>query len=432
MICKILMNIRTLFFLTCICLPNFLLCQKTIIYCGSLIDGISDKALSDKSIVIEIGRIVAIENGFIECGKDCELIDLRDRTVLPGLMDMHVHLEFEQGKETYLEQFTLNEADKAFRSQLFAERTLAAGFTTVRDLGGSGVNIALRNAIEQGIVIGPRIYTAGKSIAITGGHADPTNGAKQGLYDYPGPEQGVANGADECRQAVRQQVKNGADLIKITATGGVLSLARDGHRPQFTKAEIQAIVEAAGDFGMTTAAHAHGDEGMRRAIEAGIHSIEHGTMMSESTMKLMKEKGTYYVPTLTAGHAVSDSAKLMGFFPEIVRKKALEIGPQIQETFAKAQAQGVKIAFGTDAGVFPHGMNALEFQYMIQGGMAPMKAIQCATIESAKLLHIEDELGSIEIGKKADIIAVESNPLIEIKALESVIFVMKEGKVFKN
>jgi imidazolonepropionase-like amidohydrolase len=426
------MNIKSLVFITILSLPFIGVSQKTIIHCGNLIDGIADQTLNKRSITIENGIIVDVSEGFIGRGANDVLIDLSNATVLPGLMDMHVHLEFEQGKQTYLEKFTLNEADIAFRSQIYAERTLMAGFTTVRDLGGTGVNVSLRNAIDAGLVKGPRIFTAAKSIAITGGHADPTNGGKRDLYDYPGPEQGVADGPEACRQAVRQQVKNGADLIKITATGGVLSLARDGHKPQFTEAEIIAIVETANDFGITTAAHAHGDEGMRRAVEAGINSIEHGTMMSEATMKLMKTHGTYYVPTLTAGHAVSDSARVKGFFPELVRKKAEEIGPQIQATFAKAQANGVKIAFGTDAGVFTHGLNAKEFGYMVQGGMSPMKAIQSASIESAKLLRVEKDLGSIEIGKKADIIAVRTNPLIDIKTMESVIFVMKDGKVYKK
>jgi imidazolonepropionase-like amidohydrolase len=240
----------------------------------------------------------------------------------------------------------------------------------------------------------------------------------------------VADGVDECRKAVRQQVKNGADLIKITATGGVLSVARDGFRPQFTEDEIAAIIETANDFGIAVAAHAHGDEGMRRAVAAGISSIEHGTMMSEATMDLMIEKGTYYVPTITAGRAVADSALIPKFYPEIVRSKALFIGPQIQGTFEKAHKRGVKIAFGTDAGVFKHGLNALEFQYMTESGMSPMTAIQSATMEAAKLLRIDDKLGSIEVGKLADIIAVNDNPIENIKTMMNVVFVMKDGVVY--
>jgi imidazolonepropionase-like amidohydrolase len=306
-----------------------------------------------------------------------------------------------------------------------------AGFTTVRDLGGSGVNVSLRNAIASEKTVGPRIFTSAKSIAITGGHADPTNGAKKGIFDFPGPESGVADGTDECRKAVRQQVKNGADCIKITATGGVLSVAKDGYLPQFTEKEIEAIIETANDFNITVAAHAHGDEGMYRAVKGGITSIEHGTMMSERTMDLMIEKGTYYVPTITAGKAVGDSAKIRGYYPAIVRPKALAIGPRIQSTFKKAYERGVKIAFGTDAGVFPHGLNALEFQYMTEVGMKPMEAIQSATMTAATMMRVQDKLGSIEKGKLADIIAVDENPIDNIKTLMNVKFVMKDGKVYK-
>jgi len=406
--------------------------QTKYLHCGQLIDGISDEVRKEMTIVVEGNKITKVEKGYLQAKTGVKIIDLKNKTVLPGLMDCHVHIEFEFNKATYLERFTLDQADNSFRAVKFAEVTLDAGFTTVRDLGGSGINVALRKAIDAEYIKGPRIYTAAKSIAITGGHADPTNGGKMGLFDVPGPADGVADGADECRKAVRQQVKNGADLIKITATGGVLSVARDGFRPQFTEAEINAIIETANDFGITVAAHAHGDEGMRRAVAAGISSIEHGTMMSEETMDLMIEKGTYYVPTITAGRAVADSALIPRFYPAVVRPKALFIGPKIQSTFEKAHKRGVKIAFGTDAGVFQHGLNALEFQFMTESGMSPMKAIQSATMEAAKLLRIEDKLGSIEVGKLADIIAVDENPIENIKTLMNVPFVMKDGKVYKQ
>jgi imidazolonepropionase-like amidohydrolase len=413
-----------------VCATSYATAQTTYLHCGKLIDGVSETVKTEMTIVIEGNKIVKVEKGYLEPENGIIVIDLKSKTVLPGLMDCHVHLESEYGKATYLESFTLNQSDISFRAVKYAKVTLNAGFTTVRDLGGSGVNVALRNAINQGYVKGPRIYTAAKSIAITGGHADPTNGGKMGLFDVPGPEYGVADGVDECRKAVRQQVKNGADLIKITATGGVLSVARDGFRPQFTEDEIAAIIETANDFGIAVAAHAHGDEGMRRAVAAGISSIEHGTMMSEATMDLMIEKETYYVPTITAGRAVADSALIPKFYPEIVRSKALFIGPQIQGTFEKAHKRGVKIAFGTDAGVFKHGLNALEFQYMTESGMSPMTAIQSATMEAAKLLRIDDKLGSIEVGKLADIIAVNDNPIENIKTMMNVVFVMKDGVVY--
>ena len=305
-----------------------------------------------------------------------------------------------------------------------------AGFTTVRDLGGSGVNVSLQSAIDRGYILGPRIYTAEKAIGTTGGHADPTNGLRKDLMGDPGPNEGVVNGPEDARKAVRQRYKNGADLIKITATGGVLSVAKDGQGPQFTEEELEAIVATAKDYGMITAAHAHGDEGMRRAVKAGITSIEHGTLMSEKTMDLMIKMGTWLVPTITAGRAVADSAKIAGYYPEIIVPKALDLGPKIQTTFGKAYKRGVKIAFGTDAGVFKHGKNALEFQYMVEAGMPAMETIQSATMSAAKLLGIEEKLGSIAAGKLADIVAVPGNPLEDITVMMQVNFVMKDGKIF--
>ena len=237
----------------------------------------------------------------------------------------------------------------ALKATQYCERTLMAGFTTVRDLGGSGVNVSLQKAIARDFIRGPRIYTAEKAIATTGGHADPTNGVRFDLKGDPGPAEGVINGVEDAKKAVRQRYKNGADCIKITATGGVLSVAKDGSGPQFTIEEVKAIVETANDYGMVTAAHAHGKEGMRRAVLGGIHSIEHGTYMDEEVMALMVKHGTYYVPTILAGNFVAEKAKIPGFYPDIVVPKALAIGPQIQATFAKAYKYGVKIAFGTDS-----------------------------------------------------------------------------------
>lgn len=406
--------------------------QRTLIHAGRLLSAEDDRLQSEMTIIVEANRITEIRNGYLDPGNGDRLIDLQDKTVLPGLMDMHVHLESETNKDAYSERFRMNEADMAFRAARFAERTLMAGFTTVRDLGGTGINIAMRNAISNGHVVGPRIFTSGKSLATTGGHADPTNGLNRELMKDPGPAEGVINGADEARKAVRQRYKNGADLIKITATGGVLSVAKDGSGPQFTEEELRAIVETASDYGMQVAAHAHGEEGMRRAVEAGVTSIEHGTMMSEEIMDLMIERGTWLVPTLTAGRTVADSAKIEGYYPAVIVPKALEIGPRLQDTFARAYKKGVKIAFGTDAGVFVHGINAREFELMVEAGMPPLKAIQCATIEAARLLKMEDELGSIAVNKLADIIAVEGNPLENISQMKEVVFVMKDGQVFKE
>ena len=419
-----------LFLLTCITCSAF--SQRMLIYCGRLLDVKAGSLTSGVTIVVEGKRIAAVENGYSDVLPGDSVIDLKSKTVLPGLIDMHVHLEGETSKDEDLEMFLLNDADIAFRSAVFAKRTLLAGFTTVRDLGGSGVNTALRNAINQGLTPGPRIISAGKSIATTGGHADPTNSYRKDLMGDPGPADGVINGPDDARKAVRQRYKDGADMIKITATGGVLSLAKDGSGPQFTDDELEAIVETARDYGMHTAAHAHGAEGMKRAVLAGITTIEHGTNMTEEIMDLMKSKGTFYVPTISAGRFVAEKAKEEGYFHELVVPKALSIGPQLQQTFGMAYKRGVKIAFGTDSGVSPHGENAKEFGYMVDAGMPPAEAIRAATLTNASILRMADRIGSIEAGKLADIIAVDHNPLTDIRTLERVVFVMKDGVVFKR
>jgi len=406
--------------------------QKTYVFCGTLIDGVSDKPRKEVTIVVEDDKILEVRKGYAEVNEKDNFIDLKNKTVMPGWIDTHVHIEQEYGPKTYVERFISNEADIAFRSTGYAKRTLLAGFTTVRDLGGTGVNTSLRNAINQNIVVGPRIFSAGKSIATTGGHADPSNGTRKELMGNPGPKEGVVNSYDEAKKAVRQRYKEGSDVIKITATGGVLSVAKDGQGPQFTMDELKGIVEAANDYGFVTAAHAHGAEGMKRAIIAGINSIEHGTKMTDEVRQLMIKHGTYYVPTITAGKYVAEKAEVKGFYPEIIRPKAREIGPMIHETFAKAYKAGVKIAFGTDAGVFPHGDNAKEFGYMVEVGMKPMEAIQSATIVAAQLLRVDDTLGSIEKGKIADLVATDENPLQNIHATEKVSFVMKSGVVYKN
>lgn len=406
--------------------------QRTIIHCGNLIDGKTNNVQAQMTVIVEGDKITAIEKGFTKPTASDKLVDLSTKTVMPGFIDMHVHMEGETSKDQSLQRFTLNDADVAFRSTVFAKKTLLAGFTTVRDLGGSGVNIALRNAINQGLVEGPRIFTAGKSIATTGGHADPTNSFRKDLMGDPGSKEGVINSPEEARKAVRQRYKDGSDLIKITATGGVLSLAKDGSGPQFTDEELKAIIETAKDYGMHTAAHAHGSEGMKRAVMAGITTIEHGTMMTEEIMDLMKQKGTFYVPTITAGRFVAEMAKIQGYYHPLVVPKAAAIGPQIQQTFGKAYKRGVKISFGTDAGVFPHGENGKEFAYMVEAGMPPIEAIRSATVVNASILGMTDKIGTLEAGKFADIVATDENPLQNIRTMEKVSFVMKEGVVYKN
>lgn len=421
---------KKLFLLAMMVVSIQLIAQRTVIHCGNLIDGKSNDVQTQMTVIVEKNVISKIEKGFTKPGSSDKLVDLSKKTVMPGLIDLHVHLEGETNKDQALQRFTLNKADVAFRSTVHARKTLMAGFTTVRDLGGSGVNTSLRNAINQGLVVGPRIFSVGKSIGTTGGHADPTNGYREDLMGDPGPKEGVINSPEEARQAVRQRYKDGSDLIKITATGGVLSLAKDGSGPQFTLDELKAIVETAKDYGMHTAAHAHGTEGMKRAVLAGITTIEHGTMMTEEVMDLMKEKGTYYVPTISAGKFVAEKAKEPGYYHPLVTPKALAIGPQIQETFGKAYKRGVKIAFGTDAGVFPHGENGKEFVYMVEAGMPAMEAIKSATVVAAEVIGMSDKIGTLEAGKLADIVATDENPLRNIKTMEKVSFVMKEGVVY--
>ena len=417
-------------FLSALPVPSL---ARTIVHANKLIDGISNKPMEKVSIVIEDGRFTQVVAGYITPGEGDDLIDLSRHTVMPGLMDMHVHLSSEYTPQSHYEEFFLNPTDYAIRSTVYAKRTFMAGFTTVRNVGDDGmVTVSLRNAINAGMIVGPRIFTAGKAIGTTGGHADPTNGWNAELRGDPGPVDGVINGPVEARKAVRERYKEGADLIKITATGGVLSLAKSGQNPQFTDEELKAIVDAARDYGFTVAVHAHGTEGMKRAVLAGVNSIEHGTYMSDEVMGLMKKHGTYYVPTILAGVTVAEHAKEEGYYPEIVRPKAAAIGPQITGTFARAYKSGVKIAFGTDSGVSPHGQNWREFVLMTQAGMPPMAAIQSATIEAAKLMRIDDRLGSVEKGKIADLVAVEGDPLGDMSLMGSVCFVMKEGVVYKQ
>jgi len=427
---------KTLSVLSLACLTALTLPQgyaATYIHAGKLITAETNQMLSEQTIIVDGNKIIAIEGGYKTPAAGDTLIDLRQHTVLPGLMDMHTHFSSQISATSYGEGQRLNEADYALRGAVFAEKTLMAGFTTVRELGDSHhVSVALRKAIAQGFVKGPRIYAAGKSLATTGGHADPTNGLAYLLQGDPGPKEGVINGPDEARKAVRQRYKDGADLIKITATGGVLSVAKSGMNPQFTDDELAAIVSTARDYGFKVAVHAHGKEGMQRAIKAGVDSIEHGTFMDKETMALMKKHGTYYVPTISAGKWVQQKAEIDGFFPDLVRPKAASIGPLIQQTFSEAYKAGVKIAFGTDAGVGAHGDNWLEFVYMTEAGMPAMAAIQSATIEGARLLGMEQELGSIKAGKLADIIAVPGNPLDDIKTLGQVSFVMKDGQIYKQ
>jgi imidazolonepropionase-like amidohydrolase len=403
----------------------------TLIHAGRVIDGVSDSVKTNQTVVVDAGKIVAIEAGFRSPAAGDRVIDLRTGTLLPGFIDAHVHLSGEQSRRTELERYTLNEADRAIDAVVFADRTLLAGFTTVRDLGdGSGAVIALAKAINAGKVPGPRIIAAGKPIGSTGGHADPTNGWSRGIEPVGDTEDAVVDSPDAARKAVRQRYKEGARTIKIMASGGVLSLETHGAAPQMTEEEIRAVVQTARDYGFKVAAHAHGAEAIKRAIRGGVDSIEHGTFMDDEGMKLMKEHGTYYVPTLSAAKWVNDKAQDPTFFPEVIRPKALQIGPQIRQTFAKAYKYGVKIMFGTDTGVSPHGENAKEFGLMVAGGMPPMEAIRAGTSVPAKFLELDDT-GSIAVGKLGELVGVPGDPLQDISMMEHVVFVMKDNTVYK-
>ena len=403
------------------------------VYCERMFDSRSGNMLDARTIVVRNGRIAEVLSGRVEAPAGTTAIDLSGHTCTAGWTDLHVHLGTQSSPRSYEDSFRLDTSDVALRSVGFARKTLMAGFTSVRDLGGE-VAPHLRDAINQGMVDGPRIWAAGKAIATTGGHGDPTNGmssALQHLVGPPGPVDGVVNSPEDARQAVRQRYKEGSDVIKITATGGVLSYARSGDAPQFTVDEIRSVVETARDYGYRVAAHAHGAEGMKRAVLAGVTTIEHGTYMNEEIIALMKQKGTWYVPTLAAGRFVADKAKIDGYFPEIVRPKAARIGALIQETAGRAYRAGVKIAFGTDSGVGPHGDNAREFIYMVEAGIPASYALQSATFYAAQVLGADDQ-GVLEPGMRADIVAVPGDPLADISVVMKVDFVMKDGKVYRR
>jgi imidazolonepropionase-like amidohydrolase len=402
------------------------------VHCGHLLDTLAGVMLGETTVVIDGKRIREVTAGN-HSPAGAEHIDLSSQTCLPGLIDSHTHLTDQTSPTEYVDKFHWNPADYVVRAPTYARRTLLAGFTTVRNVGDHfNESVALRDAINAGVVPGPRIFTAGKAISTTGGHADETNGYRTNLAGDPGVLEGIINGPEDAAKAVRLHYKLGDDLIKIMPSGGVLDESASADNAQMTLEEIKAIVTTAHDYGFTVAAHAHGAEAIRRAVLGGVDSIEHGTFMNEEDMRLMKEHGTWYVPTIIAGDFTMRKAQVPGYYPPQVASKAMAVGPVLLATAARAYKAGVKIAFGTDAAVYPHGQNAHEFELMVQAGMPPLFVLQAATTHAAQLLGHDKDIGSISAGKFADLVAVPTDPLQDISVMRQVSFVMKAGVVYKR
>lgn len=403
--------------------------QETLIHAGTVMAVPGQSTLSAVTIVVKDGMITEIVDGYVT-RDGAVMIDLKDDYVLPGLIDSHVHLSHEWNPNVRLDGVTKESGDVAYDSAVNARKTLMAGFTAVQDVGGPPEIFALRRAVNSGKMVGPHIRAAGGAISITGGHGD-SHGYLVSITDMMRPET-ICDGPADCRRATRLAVKRGADVIKITATGGVLSNTNAGTGQQFFNDELSSIVEAAGKMGRKVTAHAHGKTGIESALKAGVKSIEHGTYLDAETVRLFKQYDAVLVPTVLAGMTVVDWAENTDWLPPNSRQKALEVGPQMQDMLRTAYEGGVKIAFGTDTGVSAHGDNAKEFVYMVAAGMSGEEAIRSATVTASEHIEMGDKIGTIETGKYADIIAVDGDPRADVKELQDVDFVMKGGVVYKN
>jgi imidazolonepropionase-like amidohydrolase len=405
------------------------------LHCGTLLVKPGSPPILDATLIVRGTRIAEVRAGFIDPpqGSGAEVVDLRTAFVMPGLIDCHTHINMEISRNSRLERVEMSDADAALQGSVFARRTLEAGFTTIRNVGSGGDSVfALRDAINSGMLPGPRILAAGASLSPSGGHADGTHGYRDDLFEVPTAMEGIADGPDECRKAVRLQVKRGADVIKLTATGGVLSATNAGTEQQFFQDELEAIVDTAHQLGRRVAAHAHGKEGIKAALRAGVDSIEHGSFLDDEAIALFVETGAYLVPTLLAGRTVVEMAEDPAFFPAPVRIKARAVGPVMIQALGRAHEAGVKIAFGTDSGVSRHGDNWREFPLMVEAGMSPMATLRSATVDAAALCGLESELGTLDSGKRADVIALEKNPLQAIGRMRDVVFVMTAGRVHEG
>ena len=429
---------RICLILLCFAVSTLAADQSVALKAARMFDGKSN-ALVQNAVVIVQGDKIVDAGSNLPIPSDAQVVDFGDATLAPGFMDAHTHLTADFSgnyNERRLQEIDLNVSEQAIRATLFARATVEAGFTTVRDLGSrfvashEFVDVALRNSINKGLIVGPRMLVATKGIGSTGGHFDPTNGFRDFLFGRePDYTDGIANGPDEIRKAVRFEVKNGADVIKAAVSGGVLSLTDEVDTPQLTPAEMAALVDESHRLRKKVAVHCHGDQAAREAIEAGVDSIEHGSFMKPETLNLMKRKGTFLTPTLMATEWIMGK---IDNYPPALQAKAKAAAAARSDMFRNAVKVGVRISFGTDAAVCPHGQNAKEFKLMVDLGMSPLDALRSANANDAELLGIAQKVGTLEKGKLADVIAMAGDPTADITATERVLFVMKEGKIIRQ